>query len=397
MIAPPKSRNDFLIGIICALPLEYEAVGHVVDEFWEIKLGRAVGDTNSYSFGRIGDDNIVLVMSGMGKANAASTAASLHISFPNLELVLVTGICGGVPTSDSSAELLLGDVVISKAVVEYDLFPGKLRSKSTIDDRLARPTRHVRSFVARFETNRLRDALEDRSALILEELQSRAGVEGQDSIYQYPGADKDCLFIPSYRHRHQSDCDICTSDSKEVCDASRKISCSELGCDEEQLLARKRLDQNRKLQKDGREKEAQAPFVFVGHFGSGDTVLKSGEERDRLARAHDIIAFEMEGAGVWEEIPCIIVKGVCDYADSHKNKGWQNFAAATAAAVTKALIEEYPKTDKPRKQIDDSSRAESEESSEVGRDAPVFYADVSKCNIFTGFHSSGGTQVIKFG
>nr|RBQ98908.1 hypothetical protein FVER53263_03201 [Fusarium verticillioides] len=379
MIAPPKSRNDFLIGIICALPLEYEAVGHVIDEFWGVKLGRAVGDTNSYSFGRIGDDNVVLVMSGMGKANAASTAASLHISFPNLELVLVTGICGGVPTSDSSAELLLGDVVISKAVVEYDLSRTKLGAKapSMID--------------------RLRDALEDRSALILEELQSRAKVNSKASIYRYPGADKDCLFASSYRHKHQSGCDICMSDSEEVCDASRKISCSELGCDEKQLLSRKRLDKNWKLQKAGREKEAQAPFVFVGHFGSGDTVLKSGEERDRLARTHDIVAFEMEGAGVWDEVPCIIVKGVCDYADSHKNKGWQNFAAATAAAVTKALIEEYPKTDKPRRQIDDSSRAESEESSEMGRDAPIFYADVSKCNIFTGFHSSGGTQVINFG
>ncbi|KAH7255299.1 nucleoside phosphorylase domain-containing protein [Fusarium redolens] len=397
MIAPPKSRNDFLIGIICALPLEYEAIGHVVDEFWDIRLGRAVGDTNSYSVGRIGDDNVVLVMSGMGKANAASTAASLHISYPNLELVLVTGICGGVPTSDSGEELLLGDVVISKAVVEYDLFPGKLRTEGTVDDRLARPTRHIRSFVARFETDRLRDALEVKSAVILEELQSRAGVEGQASIYQYPGADKDCLFIPPYRHKHQSDCDICMSDSEEVCDASRKVSCSELGCDEEQLLDRKRLDQNWKLQKAGREKEAQAPFVFVGHFGSGDTVLKSGEERDRLARAHDIVAFEMEGAGVWDEIPCIIVKGVCDYADSHKHKGWQNFAAATAAAVMKALIEEYPKTDKPRKQIDESSRVENDGSSEVGRDAPVFYAGVSNCNIFTGFHSSGGTQVINFG
>lgn len=83
-------------------------------------------------------------------------------------------------------------------------------------------------------------------------------------------------------------------------------------------------------------------------MASGDTVLKSGEDRDRMAKKEGVIAFEMEGAGIWEEIPCIIVKGVCDYADAHKNKRWQDFAAATAAAAAKALLHRYPKTEKAR-------------------------------------------------
>ncbi|KAL2199556.1 hypothetical protein P885DRAFT_29928, partial [Corynascus similis CBS 632.67] len=70
-------------------------------------------------------------------------------------------------------------------------------------------------------------------------------------------------------------------------------------------------------------------------------VIKSGEHRDQIARAKGIIAFEMEGAGVAEEIPCVVIKGVCDYADCHKNKKWQNFAAATAASVLKAVLERY--------------------------------------------------------
>ncbi|OHW98499.1 phosphorylase superfamily protein, partial [Colletotrichum incanum] len=87
--------------------------------------------------------------------------------------------------------------------------------------------------------------------------------------------------------------------------------------------------------------------VVVGRVGSGDTVVKAGLDRDRIAKQHDLIAFEMEGAGVWEEIPCIIVKAVCDYADSHKNKKWQQFAAATAASTTKALLEHYAHMDSP--------------------------------------------------
>ncbi|KAI8204164.1 hypothetical protein K4K52_005063 [Colletotrichum sp. SAR 10_76] len=60
-----------------------------------------------------------------------------------------------------------------------------------------------------------------------------------------------------------------------------------------------------------------------------------------MAQQHGIIAFEMEGAGVWDEIPCIIVKSVCDYADSHKNKKWQGFAAVAAASATKAVLNMY--------------------------------------------------------
>ncbi|KAK7221927.1 hypothetical protein V2G26_009930 [Clonostachys chloroleuca] len=76
--------------------------------------------------------------------------------------------------------------------------------------------------------------------------------------------------------------------------------------------------------------------------------MKSGEDRDRIATEHGIVAFEMEGAGVWDEVPCIIVKGICDYADSHKDKRWQDFAAATAASVMKAILGRYVASDRGR-------------------------------------------------
>ncbi|KAH7109696.1 hypothetical protein EDB81DRAFT_588229, partial [Dactylonectria macrodidyma] len=55
--------------------------------------------------------------------------------------------------------------------------------------------------------------------------------------------------------------------------------------------------------------------------------IKSVEDRDRVAK-EGVLAFEMEGDGVWDEIPCLVIKGVCDYADSYKHKRWQDFAAA---------------------------------------------------------------------
>jgi nucleoside phosphorylase len=74
---------------------------------------------------------------------------------------------------------------------------------------------------------------------------------------------------------------------------------------------------------------------------SRNMVMKSSEDQDQIAAREDVTAFEMEGAGAWDNFPCLIIKGVCDYADSHKSKKWQNYAAATAAACMKAFLENW--------------------------------------------------------
>jgi hypothetical protein len=115
-------------------------------------------------------------------------------------------------------------------------------------------------------------------------------------------------------------------------------------------VSRESLTEKRELEQDN-DKAAQAPAIFIGRVASGDMVMESGEDRDRIAEKEDVIAFEMEGAGIWEEVPCLVVKGVCDYSDCHKNKKWQNFAAATAASATKAILERYVQTDKTRERL----------------------------------------------
>lgn len=59
------------------------------------------------------------------------------------------------------------------------------------------------------------------------------------------------------------------------------------------------------------------PAVHFGGLASGDQVIKSALHRERIAKEEEVINFEMEGAGLWDMIPTIVVKGVCDYADSH--------------------------------------------------------------------------------
>jgi nucleoside phosphorylase len=96
----PRDRREFEIAIICALPIESDAVEALFDEFWEedYTYEKAPGDPNTYTLGRIGYHNVVLAfMLGIGKGHSASVAASFRSSFVGIKQGLVVGICGGVP------------------------------------------------------------------------------------------------------------------------------------------------------------------------------------------------------------------------------------------------------------------------------------------------------------
>ncbi|KAI0403020.1 purine and uridine phosphorylase [Xylaria palmicola] len=348
--ARPPSREGFHIGLICTLPLEYDAVALQMDEFWDEEgeqYGRARGDTNTYTTGRIGNHNVVLaLLPNMGNVAAAGTAANFRSSYSRLEIAFLVGICGGVPGIGSTNEALLGDVVISKTVLPYDFgrqFPSGFVPKDTVDDIPGRANRNIRSLVVTLETRFERRRLEKRTGQYLQDLQGAAAREGDQHTYRYPGVAEDKLLPADYHHKHRAPqmCDICGGEKNEHCAKAARASCAELNCDESQLVSRQRLE----LKKCQTPDEAQRPAIFVGRVASGDTVMKSGEHRDQIAEQHGLIAFEMKGAGAWDEVPCIIIKGICDYADSHKNKKWQPFAAATAASAMKAILERYAVTD----------------------------------------------------
>ncbi|KAM6476481.1 nucleoside phosphorylase domain-containing protein [Trichoderma sp. SZMC 28011] len=340
----PRSREDFQIAIICALPLEYDVVSLLFDKFWDDdeSYGRARGDMNSYTNGRMGQYDVVLaLLPNMGTVTAAGAAASFRSSYPNLQLAFLVGICGGVPKSGED-EIHLGDVIISKSAVQYDLgkqYHKAFVIKDTVDDSLGRPNKNIRSLVASFETEHIRDQLQQKACLYLKDLQSAAAKRRRPQNYQYPGIDNDKLFFTAYRHKHRGrqPCPFCDNPTDTFCERAAKASCIDLGCDETQLVKRTDLEMRG---------STGDPEIFVGRIASGNSVMKSGEHRDRIAEEQKVIALEMEGAGVWDEIPCIIVKGVCDYADSHKNDLWQRYAAATAASVMKAVLGRYMITDR---------------------------------------------------
>ncbi|KAF7538415.1 hypothetical protein G7054_g3011 [Neopestalotiopsis clavispora] len=343
----PSRRADFDIAIICALPVEFDAASLLLDEMWDEDgdvYGRAPGDRNTYMTGRIGKHDVALaLLPNMGTAAAAGAAAGLRSSFPCLRLVLITGVCGGVPGSDMN-EVLLGDVVISKTIQQSlgKQYPGQYVLKDTIDENPGRLNKDLRALVTSFETEFGQRRLQRKAGEHLKILQQEALRQNFRQCYHYPGLAQDKLFAAAYRHKHHAlnTCTVCNEDPASICDVAIESSCSDLCCDESQLVPRVRLRKKAGMEAD----DMQRPQIHVGRIISGDTIVKSGEHRDRIAGKHNAIAFEMEGAGMWDEVPCIVIKGVCDYADSHKNKTWQPFAAASAASVAKAVLERYARS-----------------------------------------------------
>ena len=339
----PRSRNEFQIAVICALQVERDAVEALLDEEYNthgLAYGKAPGDQNAYTLGRISRHYVVLAyMPGMGKANAAATASGIRSSFENIRLALIVGICGGAPQATDGSSILLGDVVISTSVLQTDFvrqYPDKSIMKDVLDGNLGPPNQEIRSFIARASGHLVRTRLTEKTARYCTKLCRMPAFRKA----RYPDAGTDRLYAAEYRHKHQllarcDICDACLTMDDAVCEAAPNTSCAELGCEDGNLVDR------------ARRSESEKPLIHFGPFASGDTVMKSGHHRDKLIRAAKVIAFEMEGAGTWHILPTIVVKSVCDYADSHKNKAWQSYSAVASAACMKALLEEWIGTGLP--------------------------------------------------
>ncbi|KAE8408885.1 hypothetical protein BDV37DRAFT_268086 [Aspergillus pseudonomiae] len=263
------------------------------------------------------------------------------MSFTSIKLALLVGICGAIPRKADGTEIVLGDVMISEILVELDYgrqYPNSFKRKNTILDTHGRLNEDVWGLLQRWKTAFHLKYFQEKT---MEHL--KALLQHPDSMAKYPGATEDKLFEPDYIHSHHFGCWVCNMSGVpgSVCEASVTATCDELQCDENRLEPRTRLRER------DAELEIPTPLIHFGSIGCADTVQKSAEHRDQHAKSEGVIAFEMEGAGVWDKFNCLIIKGVCDYADSHKNKKWQDYAAAVAASVAKEVLAQYVSHDQP--------------------------------------------------
>ncbi|KAF5578282.1 ankyrin protein 3 [Fusarium pseudoanthophilum] len=288
-------RERYTVAWICALHIEMAAARAMLDEEHS-EYPQQGNDTNSYVLGSIRNHNVVMAClpdAQYGLNNAASVLSNMRRTFPNIEIGLMVGIGGGVPLK---ADVRLGDIVVGVRVMQYDM--GKTLNGGFQRTGVPKiPDSTIRTVISN-----LRSRHELKGSRVPSILRDKMG---SHAAYSRP-SEPDRLFLASYHH------------------GDPDLSCDK--CDSSKIETRKM-------------RSSADPAIYYGGIGSANTVMKDSTIRDQISRDLDVLCFEMEAAGLMDIMPCLPIRGICDYSDSHKSKGWQRYAAATAAAYAYEFLE----------------------------------------------------------
>ncbi|KAJ5963373.1 uncharacterized protein N7479_003249 [Penicillium vulpinum] len=311
MACPP--RETFQIGWICALPIEAAAAKEMLDESFGILDVQDLADTNTYSLGRIGKHYVAIAClpgGQYGTTSATMVANNMVRTFSkSLRIGLMVGVAGGTPSA--AHDIRLGDVVISYptgtcgGVVQYDMGKVGLNGEFDRTGSLNSPPRSLLAAVGTMRAAELTD-----NPLFPEYLSRAIGRNDRTrKNLGRPETQQDRFFKCDYDHPiTASSCDVCPVE----CEETRS------------------------------ERQSRDPQLHYGIIASGNSVIKHGRTREKLRLSTGALCFEMEAAGLMQDFPCIVIRGICDYADSHKNKQWQGYAALAAASYAKELLGYIP-------------------------------------------------------
>lgn len=301
----------YTIAWIAPLPIEARAALLMFEKEHDGRFPVGPGDDYIYRAGEIFGHNVVIATfpggQEYGKSTAAAIASQIKKFFPRLELGLLVGVAAGLPNldRDSPLEILdirLGDVLVGLAegetagLVDYEL--GKETDDGFQPLRgghvLAQTAPIIRSAISTIRLNE-----PDEAELFLPYYNACRGKKYSRGSFDDPGQENDEFY--------------------QIDDEGN-----------ESLVHREpRPDSGRTR-------------VWYGPIGSGDKLMKNARMRNELRDKYNIIGLEMEAAGIINRIPVGVIRGVCDYGDKRKNKQWQPYAAAMAAAYAKAILAQMP-------------------------------------------------------
>lgn len=317
MATPSRSlrSKDYTVAWISAIQKEYLIACAVLDEEHDVPLDIS-NDDNCYTFGCIGEHNVVLAslpMARVGITQAGMLATEMLRSFPKLRFGLMVGIAGGAPTA--KRDIRLGDLVVSTpddfnrlgGVVHYGFGATNQQKGFQRRGNLNSPPEVLLNAVNKLKTkyDRQGHQLNQLLGQIIDQYAPRL------DKYKRPSEDTDILYQSTFIHPEGAEhCEnICRQQEQAVLKRSMRLG------------------------------QPHQSVIHYGTIGSADNLMKDATLRDQLASTDGILCFEMEAAGIMNsDLRCTVIRGICDYADTHKNNDWQDYAAAVAAVYAKELL-----------------------------------------------------------
>ncbi|KAK1462016.1 hypothetical protein CMEL01_13983 [Colletotrichum melonis] len=308
LVAP----EDYTTGWVCAVPAEMVAARGMLDQVHPDLPQQNPADHNSYILGRVKGHNVVIACLAPyidGTTPFAIATRDFFRTFKSVRFCLMVGIGGGVPSQ--THDIRLGDIVVSQPTGEYGGVVPYVLGRAWQGEELQRtgalfaPPQFLLAALSRLKA----DHRSQGSGIpgFLSELVHKAPKRMKKN-FAYQGAANDCLYKADYEHVDQNS------------------GCGE--CDLSHTIQRAARDDTN-------------PVTHYGTIASGDYIIKNGKTRDLLSQDLGVLCFDLEAAEL-RHLPCLVIRGICDYADSHKNGKWQEYSAATAAAFAKELLSVIP-------------------------------------------------------
>ncbi|UNI13650.1 hypothetical protein JDV02_000373 [Purpureocillium takamizusanense] len=307
---------SYTVGWICALPTEYGAVQALFDEKHDRPRYVSRRDSNDYELGRIGPHNIVAAVFPAGEYGpvcAATVASDMLSTFTNVRVGLMVGIAGGAPRAEH--DVRLGDVVVG---VPRTLFDARPPGDPTSDQQAGNDDIGT-------------SAVEDETPPILQSAVTTLRAHYDANGHQLRRAIDEALEKwPRLKKKYQR-----PDDSTDQLHQPQSPS---LETAEDGHAIQQQSDEPATLVQRPERAVKGEPAIHYGAIGSSSLLLRNGPFRERAAEKIDVLCFEMESAGLNGIFRCLVVRGISDYCDVHKNNQWQGHAAMAAAAYAKDLL-----------------------------------------------------------
>ncbi|RPA71805.1 purine and uridine phosphorylase [Ascobolus immersus RN42] len=319
-------NDEYTIAWFCPLSIEQSAARVMLDKFHGRPMSTSPGDVNVYTLGEVHHHKVVifgLAAGDMGKVSASTSAHHLEKTFHNIQLGCMIGVGGGIPDLETGINTIrLGDIVVSTpektdcGVIEWDRGKcGQLGFERT--GQLNKPSPLLLHAVANVTFNEdcyVNDLYDSVIAPRLNHPSLGARQYRSRQLFHYPGRDHDILYRPDYEHQVPRE-QRCRKGTRWNCSPARAV----------ERVPRPEGDDN--------------PRIHHGTIATGDQVIKNATERETIRLQTGAKCVEMEAAGVLRHFSnYLIIRGICDYSDSHKNKEWQPYAAIAAAAYASELL-----------------------------------------------------------